>query len=50
MSVSVFDPRILSEKEKLFVSVSVVSVHIGSVFISRMVLLCEDYMFGGKAR
>jgi hypothetical protein len=33
LSVSVFDPRILSEKEKLSVFVSAVSVHIRCVFI-----------------
>jgi glycosylphosphatidylinositol transamidase (GPIT) subunit GPI8 len=33
LSVSVFDPRIQSEKEKLSVFVSAVSVRIRSVFI-----------------
>jgi hypothetical protein len=32
--VSIFDPRILSEKEKIFVSISAVSVRIRFVFIT----------------
>jgi hypothetical protein len=38
LSVFVFDPRIFSEKEKLSVSVSAVSVRIRSVFIPA----CEE--------